>query len=205
VIPAFVSAGHFWCLVFDGAVKALCWFSCKNQEVLCGEDPDRTANSFWDSGTMIHIIGTAHSVQCWSDAIKSGIDCDADPTTVKRFERYLHDAALLLGVTAIAEELSQKAVEQRRGGSSVAKEVARRLGLRHFFCDPDRDEREALGVSTGVDREAVWASRLEPLSPNETSMIFLCGANHSDTFKRTLERRGLDARIHCDDWTLLKA
>jgi hypothetical protein len=108
-------------------------------------------------------------------------------------------------VTAIAEELSQKAVEERRGVSSVAKEVARRLGLRHFFCDPDRDEREALGGSTGVDREAVWASRLEPLSPNETSMIFLCGANHSDTFKRTLERRGLDARIHCGDWTLLKA
>jgi len=151
---------------------------------------------------MIHIIGTAHSLQCWSDAIKSGIDCDADPAIVERFGRYLHDAALSLRATAIAEELSEQSVRDRQGGASVAKQVAGGLGLRHLFCDPDRGEREALGISTCRDREDVWASRLEPLSPNDTSIIFLCGANHSDTFKMTLERRGLHARVHCDDWTL---
>src|SRR5262249_4745513 len=92
--------------------------------------------------------------------------------------------------------------ERKAGGASVAKQVAGGLGLRHLFCDPDRFEREALGISTCRDREDVWASRLEPLSPNDTSIIFLCGANTSDTFKMTLERRGLHARVHCDDWTL---
>jgi hypothetical protein len=121
---------------------------------------------------MIYIIGTAHSLQYWSDAIKSGIDCDSDPATVERFERYLHDAALSLRATAIAEEMSKRSVEERQGGASVAKQVADRLGLRHLFCDPDRNEREALAVSTSRDREDLWASRLESLSPNETSIIF---------------------------------
>src|SRR6516164_368004 len=107
---------------------------------------------------MIHIIGTAHSLQCWSDAIKSGIDCDSDPATIERFEHYLRDAALSLRATAIAEELSKLAVEGREGGASVAKLVADRLGLRHQFCDPDESEREALSISTGPDREDVWAS-----------------------------------------------
>jgi hypothetical protein len=151
---------------------------------------------------MIHIIGIAHSLQYWSDAIKSGIDCDSDPATVEQFERYLHEAVLSLRATAIAEELSKRSVEERQGGASVAKQVADRLGLRHLFCDPDRSEREALGISTSRDREELWASRLEPLSPNDASIIFLCGAKHSDSFKMTLEHRGLHVRVHCDDWTL---
>ena len=154
---------------------------------------------------MIHIIGTKHSLQCWSEAIKSRIDCDSAPATIERFEHYLRDAALSLRATAIAEELSKEAVEERQGGASVAKLVADCLGLRHLFCDPDAGEREALGISTGSDREDVWASRLKPLAPNDTSIIFLCGANHSDTFKMTLGRWGLHARVHCDDWTRVQA
>jgi hypothetical protein len=93
-------------------------------------------------------------------------------------------------------------MKERQGGASVAKQVADRLGLRHLFCDPDRNEREALAISTSRDREDLWASGLESLSPNETSIIFLCGAKHSDTFKMTLEHWGLHARVHCDDWTV---
>src|SRR5215813_8562823 len=72
---------------------------------------------------MIHIIGTAHSLQCWSDAIKSDIDCDVDLATVERFERYLRDAALSLRATAIAEELSEQSVRERQAGHRLQNKL----------------------------------------------------------------------------------
>ena len=104
---------------------------------------------------MIHIIGTRHSLQYWSDAIRNREDCDADPVHVGQFEQYLLDAAVTLHATAIAEELNQECVDQRQGGASVAKQVADRLRLQHLFCDPNRREREALSISTGAEREGV--------------------------------------------------
>jgi hypothetical protein len=35
VIPALVSGDHFWCLVFDGALKALGWFSRETRRYSC--------------------------------------------------------------------------------------------------------------------------------------------------------------------------
>jgi hypothetical protein len=151
---------------------------------------------------MIHIIGTKHSLQCWSDAIRNGEDCDADPATVERFEQHLQEVAVMLRATVIAEELSQQCVEERQGGASVAKQVADRLGLHHLFCDPNRGERKAGGISTGPERESFWASCIQPFLPNNISLIFVCGADHSRTFKAMLENCGLQARVHCDDWTL---
>jgi hypothetical protein len=151
---------------------------------------------------MIHIVGTRHSVQYWSDAIRNGENCDADAATVERFEQYLQTIAGSLRATVIAEELSQHCVEQRQGGESVAKRVAGRLGLRHLFCDADQDERDAHGISTAPERERFWASRIQPILPNNTSLIFVCGADHSHSFKTVLEGLDLCARVYCDDWTL---
>jgi hypothetical protein len=115
----------------------------------------------------------------------------------------------MLRATVIAEELSQQCVEERQGGASVAKQVADRLGLHHLFCDPNRGERKAGGISTGPERESFWASCIQPFLPNNISLIFVCGADlfvcgadHSRTFKAMLENCGLQARVHCDDWTL---
>jgi hypothetical protein len=127
---------------------------------------------------------------------------DTDAATVKEFEQYLCDAAVSLHATVIAEELSRQAVEKRKGGMSVAKKVADRLGLRHLFCDPNCDERQELGITTSDEREMIWLKRLQGLRPNETSIIFVCGADHSTTFHSKLERKGICARIHCGDWTL---
>jgi hypothetical protein len=151
---------------------------------------------------MIFIIGTRHSLQYWSDAIRNGEDCDADPVTVQQFEDFLQHAAITLDATIIAEELSQESVEERQGGVSVARQVAKRLGLCHLYCDPDRAEREALSVSAGHEREDFWASRIQLLLPNDTRAIFVCGADHSRSFAWKLEGRGLIAQVYCADWTL---
>ena len=151
---------------------------------------------------MIHIIGTAHEqTQYWSDAIKSGEAIDTTREIVCQFEKYLQGAVGLLAATAIAEELNQQCVEQREGGMSVCKKVADDIGLHHLFCDPDHNERQKLNIMTADEREDFWFTCVAALAPNETSVIFVCGAAHCRTFREKLEQRGLQARIHCDDWT----
>jgi hypothetical protein len=151
---------------------------------------------------MIHIIGTAHwKTQYWSDLIRKGESLDTCPVIVERFESYLQNAAISLNATIIAEENSKQLVDQLEGGSSVAKTVAEELRLRHDYSDPDGEERIALGVGERPeDREPIWMGRLQPFSPNKTSIIFVCGADHSVSFQSLLERNGLHAQIHCQDW-----
>lgn len=152
------------------------------------------------SCTMICIIGTAHSkTQFWSNAIRRGESLDTCGTIVERFEYYLQDAAKALKATAICEENSAQLVDKMDGGMSVAKKVAEELGLQHIYCDPNQEERLSMGIQS-QDREQIWLSRIQPLSPNETTIIFVCGADHSDTFRSLLEDSGLDAQICCQDW-----
>ncbi len=144
---------------------------------------------------MIHIIGTDHRIaQFWSDLIRQGGDPDTCAAIVGRFESYLRDAAASLNATAIAEENSKPLVDQKDGGSSVAEKIAQGLGLPHKYCDPNPEEPRE-------DREPIWMDRIRRFFPKEPSIIFVCGADHSLSFQSLLERSGLDARVHCEDWT----
>jgi hypothetical protein len=127
---------------------------------------------------MIYIIGTAHTkTQFWSDAIRDGSSLDTCAAIVERFEAYLRQAAISLRAKVIAEENSEYLVAQREGGSSVAKKVAEELRVHHVYCDPDSNERQALNIQTDEDREIIWMHRLYPSSPNETPIVFVCGAD----------------------------
>jgi len=151
---------------------------------------------------MIHIIGTAHErTQYWSDAIRRSESIDTTAKIVQQFEEYLRQEVRSLAATAIAEELNRQCVEQREGGIAVCKKVANEMGLHHLFCDPDRDERQKLGITTIDERESIWVDRVTRLAPNDSSVIFVCGADHCSTFRAKLEQRGLQAQVHCDDWT----
>jgi hypothetical protein len=151
---------------------------------------------------MIHIIGTAHSkTQFWSDAIKKGESLDTSAEIVERFESYLREVSVSSAATVIAEENSKYAVDQKVGGASVAKKIGEELALEHIYCDPDPEERRSLNIQRPEDRESIWMDRIQPFSPNETSIIFVCGADHCASFQSLLERSGLHARIHCQDWT----
>jgi nicotinic acid mononucleotide adenylyltransferase len=118
-----------------------------------------------------------------------------------------------------------------REASSVAKDVATNLGIQHLFCDPDTGERRATGLQVGEElrtqamtvskktgrewtdvhhaeikkqfstREAVWLERLEGCKPNNRSIIFVCGADHVDTFKAALDAKKFLAGVRCRGWT----
>jgi len=181
---------------------------------------------------MIHIIGTRHSLQVWTDAIRNGESLDARREAVEAFESYLADVARSLKVDLIAEEASDTWIAAHgHGASSVAKDVVTSLGIQHLFCDPDTGQRRALGLKVGEElrthamtvsketgrewtdvhdaeikkqfstREAVWLERLEGCGPNNRSIIFVCGADHVDTFKAALDAKNILASIHCRDWT----
>jgi hypothetical protein len=181
---------------------------------------------------MIHIIGTSHSLQVWTDAIRIGDSLDTTKEAVEAFESYLADVARLVKADLIAEEASAEWVANcGHRASSVAKDVATRLGIQHLFCDPDAGQRQSLGLKVGEElhthvtkisketgaewadvhnaevnkqfctREAFWLQRLEGCDSNKRSVVFVCGANHVETFKDRLHSKQILAEIYCADWT----
>jgi hypothetical protein len=181
---------------------------------------------------MIQIIGTSHSLQVWTDAIRNGASLDTTKEAVEAFQSYLADVARLVKADMIAEEASDEWVAAHgHGASSVAKDVAMRLSIQHLFCDPDAGQRQSIGLKVGEElhthvakisketgaewndvykaevikqfgtREAFWLERLEGCNLNKRSVIFVCGANHVDTFKDRLHSKQILAEIHCADWT----
>jgi hypothetical protein len=181
---------------------------------------------------MIHVIGTSHSLQVWTDAKRNGESLDANKENVEAFESYLTGVARSLKADLIGEEASDEWVATHgRGAYSVAEGVAKQLGIQHLFCDPDTGERRAIGLKVGEElrahamveaqatgqdwtdihraevkkqcpaREAVWLERLKGCDPNSWSIIFVCGADHVDTFSAALGAQAILANIHCRDWT----
>jgi hypothetical protein len=49
-------------------------------------------------------------------------------------------------------------------------------------------------------REDFWLGRLKVRGLDKVAVIFVCGADHVDTFKATLGANGIQACIHCRDW-----
>ena len=49
-------------------------------------------------------------------------------------------------------------------------------------------------------REDFWVGRLKVRGLDKVAVIFVCGADHVDTFKATLGANGIQACIHCRDW-----
>jgi hypothetical protein len=154
---------------------------------------------------MIHIIGTAHSTQIWCDAVRDGTSLDASAAVVAAFEAFLSNAAVSFGAVVIGEEMSEEGIAIYAGGSSIAKTICARLDIRHAYCDPDTAECERLGIAreNWDARESVWASAIEAVVNPDDVAIFVCGAGHADRFFALLAQRGIPARIHCRDWTLL--
>jgi hypothetical protein len=113
---------------------------------------------------------------------------------------------------------------------SVAQRAAEQIDIRHRFCDFDTDEQRnrglkgegelwdeanALSMRTGRDivaiwkeevrnsfqaREDFWLSHLKIRGFKKMTILFVCGAEHAETFKATLLANGVQACIHCRDW-----
>jgi hypothetical protein len=116
------------------------------------------------------------------------------------------------------------------GAMSVARRAAVLNNIQHRYCDPNTSERRSCGlkdegelwdIANGIAMrtrrdivevwreeirnafqawEAIWLSRLKVRGLDKMTVIFLCGADHADTFKAALQASGIQARIYCRNW-----
>ena len=121
-----------------------------------------------------------------------------------------------------------KKVLERWEGKSVAQKVAAELGLKELlFCEPDSEQRKLLGIEderlielerdferrisadeakrrireSRTKREHYWLKRLrEKVPKSEYPVLFICGAEHVDTFSKLLEENDFNVTCICKDW-----
>ena len=161
------------------------------------------------AGVMIQIVGTYHELQITSKpcrAIKKGVPAEQIEAARSELADHLCSIATQCGTGVLAEELSEQALEEA-GADSIARTVARSLSILHRFCDPNRDEREALGYPTVFDhspsaeeretldrrRERYWFQQLQDVVDQE--IVFVCGADHVTFFHEFLLSKSIDSRI----------
>jgi hypothetical protein len=180
---------------------------------------------------VIHIIGVRHSLQVWTTSIRNGESLDARREDLEAFESYLTATAEASQAGLLAEEMSEERIEVLGPcATSVAKDVATRLQVEHLFCDPDSNQRRAIGLLVGEElrdqalavsqktgrewtdvyaeeirgqfsvREELWLQRLMEFHLDATSVIFICGADHVDSFRNRLVARGISCDIISRDW-----
>lgn len=90
---------------------------------------------------MIYIIGLAHRAQ----ARKPRAPLTAPQETFAACLRHIIQKAQ---PAFVAEEDSEEALANRRE-VSIAREIAEENGIAHRFCDPNREQRRALGYKDG--------------------------------------------------------
>jgi hypothetical protein len=129
------------------------------------------------------------------------------------------------------EESADRVAAFGSGSSSVATVVAKQLGKQHLFCNPTEKQYPELGLKCGSEmlahvtilsgqtgcefadvhaeevrkqfavREDFWLECLQSHEPNNKTIIFVCGADHVDSFKTGLGAKGILACILCREWT----
>lgn len=165
---------------------------------------------------QIILVGTSHKYQIYDDGKKY----------VAQFENVLSSLCASYKAFAIAEEMNQSALEKNGGSRTIANVVAAKLGLKHQLSDPLPNMREQLGIRQENDirafgfvnnwspevveeeirksiriREEYWLHQLIDL--NSWPLLFVCGADHCDSFSKLLSSAGFRVSIPIADWAPL--
>ena len=192
-------------------------------EPLCSRDGEDHAAR--DTGVRcdfkmihIHIIGTNHEYQNGENVTKEDI---------LSFKAYLEFICQQYSIKAIAEEMNREALSEVNQLSSTCESLAEELSIVHRYCDPDRTERKKLGIrqendvrlngfssrmteeeirdlirNENVKRENIWLKHIQEI--NIFPLLFVCGANHVNSFSKITSSSGFLCNILCDDWTPIK-
>ena len=167
---------------------------------------------------MIHIIGTDHYFQVSTTVKRRGA---AKQEMAKFQRYLSTAAKRLGAAMIAEEASAEWVKDHGPGAISVAQRVAAQMRIRHRYCDPDRGERRTCGLKVGGElwdqanaismetrrdvvvvwreevrkgfqaREDFWLGRLKVRGLDKVAVIFVCGADHVDTFKATLGANGI--------------
>lgn len=161
------------------------------------------------------IVGTSHEYQRRTS--------DGPSNAVNEFAEYLRQIIDANDVAAIAEEMSAAALEEHDLQNSVAQEICTRFGIPHALADPGPQERQQLGIQQRNEiefagffgdlsreeiearvhrsydiREEYWTTKLAELAAYP--MVFICGADHVNSFRNKLLAQGHDAVVLTSNW-----
>ena len=167
----------------------------------------------------LYIVGTHHKHQfgqCSAFGPREQA-CDA-------FAAYLKRQCLSLGINALAEEMCSDARQKWQIEQTVPQSLAQDLGIIHADCDPNEEERNALGIRheglvkmTGLmqeesevtiqrnirveydKREQEWIRRIGQL-PHDR-VLFVCGTDHSRSFAEKTKGCGWQTDTLAEEWT----
>jgi hypothetical protein len=163
----------------------------------------------------VWIIGTRHDYQ----RLRLGI---TDPGP-EEFRAVLTAICSRKDVRAIGEEMTLEGLKTTGAYDSVSKQVADALGILHRYCDPSSEERRAIGIIDGdpIVESRLWAPCDEQnfkaevrdsynkrrghwlehlLQLNVWPLLFVCGANHAEPFRKRLQADGIDAHVLFANW-----
>jgi len=171
---------------------------------------------------FLHIVGTGHHNQFGCGAKPFG-GRSCTHAAAKAFESYLTNLAKTIGAKGITEELNNQALSEVDATISIPQQVARSLSLPHAFCEPDRSERETLGIKDENNirgwaflnnalestiqcqiarhvrkREQEWCRRILQLSCSP--ILHICGRDHISTFPSIARCYGMEVQIVHPDW-----
>lgn len=163
----------------------------------------------------VFLFGTSHAYQ------RGRPDCSELEEAA--FVSRIKQEVALISAAIICEEMSREIVESNGQTDSVPAKVASSLGMRHMYCDPGPSERVALGIrdvqsiqleawmhhwsesrcqseiaAAFQKRELIWRDRL--FSQNTWPVLFVCGANHVESFRHILVDSGLQVVVSEHDW-----
>lgn len=163
---------------------------------------------------MIYLLGISHNYQTrFFKTFREGVPDYSHIPTECQFDEYLDQLVSDKKPKAICQEESAsdlaalQKIDER--AYSIAERVSGSHSIEHVFCDPDQAERNALYAASSTTeeedrsrgypiRESEWLRRIDHLLP-DTLILFICGANHVDTFAQKLDVRKIAVKVICKD------
>ena len=165
---------------------------------------------------IVLIVGTSHDYQRRaSDGAIHG---------TYNFAEFLQQIIDEHNVAAIAEEMSAAALQEHGLQNSVAQGICAQRGVPHALADPEPQEREQLGIQQRNEivlagffrdlgpeeieaqvrrsydiREEYWIAKLAEFTDHP--IVFICGADHVESFRDKLLAQGYDAVVVISNWT----
>ena len=144
------------------------------------------------------------------------------------FYSAIYELSNSYGVRAIAEEMNLEALNEIGATYSIAQQLCNEKDLRHKFIDPTNKERKVLGIIQDNDikaegflnnwtpehidaeilvrgadasdsiRENFWLSKVMEI--DTWPLLFICGADHFNSFADLLRENGVSVVESCKDW-----
>jgi hypothetical protein len=127
-------------------------------------------------------------------------------------------------IKAIAEEMNFEGLVPYGAKQSICEQVAHSLRILHRYCEPSIEEQKKLGIKqpgksspsdfsfnpdrheiepeqrvSDAIRERCWFNHL--LKLDAWPVLFICGANHTESFPGLLRANGIVVRVLFTNWT----